>query len=220
MAYLDAIANLQKSREAANKANQKRLTEALGYYDQLVDIFSPGGDYGKSLEASLAIGKRGSVSTGMQNLVSSGMANTQMAAGLGTAFEQQVANPARLQLEDVRLQRLSEALMGKAGTLERVQDYGPSDELVSSNPANYTTRTITNTPSESLWARSNRLHESSASPVYGQSLGTIYGSKYNQRGSTSSPVTSSSSASSSGGSAWGAAGGRKFRYENGKLVWS
>jgi hypothetical protein len=124
---MDFISNLQASREEANKANQARLNEALGYYDQLINMFSPGGGYGKGLEASLELGFKRARASAVQGLTTSGLANTQMMAGAGQSYEEQVANPARTKLEMDRFNKLAAAYTGKAGVLERVQDEGPSD---------------------------------------------------------------------------------------------
>ena len=129
--YDALIADLQKQREEANLANQKRLDEMRKISDQVIQNYSPGGSYEQSQLAQLNTRKKQDVASGMQSLVRSGMANTTVAAGLPSAWEQQVGTPSRLGLEDILTQRRTEAQQAKLGMLERVEDVGPDSNLIA-----------------------------------------------------------------------------------------
>lgn len=129
--FSSVISSLEKERDAANKANLARLQEAKGLYDRIIGQYEPGGGFGQGVEARLERLKTQTMASGMQNLVASGLANTTMAANIGTAFAEDVAAPAMLQLEDLRTQRLSAALEGKANLLSMVEDIGPSSDLIA-----------------------------------------------------------------------------------------
>jgi len=125
------LSTLQSEREKANKATQARLSQAIGLYDRMISQYEEGGSFGQGVEARLDRLKTQTVAGGMQNLVSSRLANTTMTAGLGQKFAEEVAAPTMLSMEDLRTQRLSSALEGKANLLSMVEDTGPSSELIS-----------------------------------------------------------------------------------------
>ncbi len=54
-----------------------------------------------------------------------------MIAGLGTAFEEEVAMPTRLKLEDLRSERYTGALGQYASFLEAIEDQSPSYETMA-----------------------------------------------------------------------------------------
>lgn len=69
--------------------------------------YEPGGGYGQGVETALERGRTQAMSGGMQNLVSSGLAGTTIAGGLGKKYEQEVAAPARAQVEENRASAIS-----------------------------------------------------------------------------------------------------------------
>ena len=117
--------------EKARQRTQARLDQAIGIYDKNIAMYQPGGEFGKGFEAQLGQAKQSSVSGGMAHLAKTGLYNTSIGAGLGTAFEKGVGTPARLQMNDMRIGRLSDAYSAKAGVLERVDDRGPDASLLS-----------------------------------------------------------------------------------------
>lgn len=126
MAILDTlIKQFQEAQEKANAANEARYNEALAEYNKIIELYSPEGSFGKGFEAQLERGRTKALAQGTQQLVSSGLYGTTTAAGLGKKFEEEVAVPARLQMEDIRTQRLAEARQAKAGLIERREDVGP-----------------------------------------------------------------------------------------------
>ena len=125
------IAQLQTEQKAANAANQARLNQTTALYDEIIQQYSPGGSFGAGMEKQLAESKRTSVGSGAQSLVDSGFANSTMMANLGTTWEKKVGSQARLNMEDMRNEKLSAAKMGKSAMIERVQDEGPDDSLIA-----------------------------------------------------------------------------------------
>ena len=118
-----------QAQEKANEANQKRYTEAMKLYDNMIKRFGPGGTFMSGAEAGLERTKTKDVASGSQALVSAGLSNTTMPAGLGKRWEEEIGGPQRLKLEDMRQERLTQAELGKAGLIERVEDIGPDPNL-------------------------------------------------------------------------------------------
>lgn len=77
--------------------------------------YAPGGGFGKGVEAGLERGRVKAVSAGMQHLVGTGFAGTTMAGGLGLRYEEEVAAPARMGVEERRAQAISGIEMQQAG---------------------------------------------------------------------------------------------------------
>lgn len=127
----DYITQLQSSQAEANAANQKRLDEVKGLYDEIIAQYSTGGSAEKAGLAQIGEAKKSSISSGTQALVNSGFANSTMVANLGTQFEKDVGATARLTLESTLQDKLAAAKTGKAGVIERVSDVGPDDSLIA-----------------------------------------------------------------------------------------
>jgi len=125
MSYQDIIANFQQQQEAARVANEARYAESLKLYDEIIKQYQPEGGFLKGAEAELGREKTRTVAGQEQKLVSSGLFGTSTVAGLGSKWEAEVGQPARLKLEDVRMGRLAQALGAKAGAIERREDIGP-----------------------------------------------------------------------------------------------
>ena len=120
------IAQFQAQQEAANAANEQRFQQGLEIFDRIIQQQETGGVSEQATEAAIGRGRTKAVAQGTQALVTSGLASTTQAAGLGKKFEEEVGVPARLQAADVRQQRMTQALTGKAGFIERREDVGPS----------------------------------------------------------------------------------------------
>jgi len=99
--------------------------------DEIIGTYSPGGSFGAGTEAMIDRQKTKAIGQGTQSLISSGLYGSTMTAGLGTAFEEDVAMPTRLKLEDLRTQKYSDALGQKAGFVERIEDQSPSYETMA-----------------------------------------------------------------------------------------
>ena len=132
MALLDElIARFQQAQDKANAANEARFKQGLDLYDRIIKQ-AEAPTLQKATESALDRGRTKSVAQGTQALVSAGLSGTTTAATLGRQFEEEVGVPARLQAEDIAAQRLSGALTGKAGFIERREDVGPSYSDVAS----------------------------------------------------------------------------------------
>ena len=129
--YQDIIARFQQQQEAARLMNEQRYQEALELYSQMIEQYEPGGAFGAGYEAQLARTKTQDVAAGQQALVSGGLFGTTITAGLPKKWEEEVGQPARLKLEDVRMGRYAEAMEKKAGLIERREDIGPDYALIA-----------------------------------------------------------------------------------------
>jgi len=116
---------------SARRANLRREKEIRGYYDEMVGLYAPGGEFGKGYEAQLERAKTKDVATGTQQLISSGLYGTTTAAGLGQTWEENVGAPARLRLEDLRMQKYADILGQKASFVERIQNEYPDYGLIA-----------------------------------------------------------------------------------------
>jgi hypothetical protein len=114
-----------KAFEEARAANEARYQQGLGLLDEAIARYQPGGDFGSGALAQYEVGKRQALATGMQNLINSGLTNTTVAAGMDLKYEQEVGTPFRLQLEDLRMQNLTEAERAKVGFIEARTDAYP-----------------------------------------------------------------------------------------------
>lgn len=127
----DILAKFQEAQQRANEANLERYRQGLSLYDQIIGQYSPGGTFGQGVEAQLGRSRTKALAQGTQALVSAGLAGTTKAATLGRQFEEEVAVPARLRMEDIRQERLAEARRGKAGFMERREDVGPDYRTIA-----------------------------------------------------------------------------------------
>lgn len=109
----------------ARAANEQRYQEGMGILDQAISRYQPGGGFGQGAMAQYEQGKQQGLASGMQNLVGSGLSNTTIAGTLPLAYEQEVGTPFRLQLEDMRMQNLTQAERAKTGFIEGRQDTYP-----------------------------------------------------------------------------------------------
>jgi len=96
------------------------VDETMKLLDEIIARYKPGGEFGKPEAALLKRAKVKSLAETAQGLVTSGLAGTTAGAGAGQRWEEEVGMPAKLQLEDIRSQRLTGAMGAKAGYLERL----------------------------------------------------------------------------------------------------
>ncbi len=121
----------EAAQAKAREATAAREAEIRGLYDEIIGRYGPEGSFGKGYEAQLERQKTREVAAGGQALVSSGLYGTTQLAGLGKKFEEEVGAPARLKLEDIRAERLSQAQIGKAGFVERIEDIYPDYAMMA-----------------------------------------------------------------------------------------
>lgn len=125
------ISQLTKQTETARAANVARRQQVEAIMDEIIGRYGPEGAYGAGLEAQLGRQKVGAVGAGAQRLIGAGLYGTEVGAGLERAWEAEVGAPARARLEDIKMERLSEAQTRKAGFLERIEDVYPDYGLIS-----------------------------------------------------------------------------------------
>lgn len=99
-----------------------RDTSALSAIQRAKQYYQVGGAFGKGVEAGLERGRVKAISGGMQSLVSAGLAGTTMPAGLAGKYEEEVAAPTRLRVEEQRAGALSEIEMMYANMLYRMAE--------------------------------------------------------------------------------------------------
>lgn len=119
------VADLQAQQQAANAANAKRMAQMMAIYDEVIQRYQPGGTFEAKALGQLEKQKTRDVGKETQQMISSGLYGTTTTAGLGRRWEESVGQPSRLSLEDIQMQRLSQAQLGQAGAIERAEDVGP-----------------------------------------------------------------------------------------------
>ena len=127
----DILSQYQQQYDEAKQANEARYSQALGIADQAIKRYKPGGGFGEGAMAQYQQGKHQAMSQGMSSLVSSGLSNTTVAAGMPLAYEQEVGTPFRLQLEDMRMNKLTEAERAKADIIQNRQDTYPDLSMMA-----------------------------------------------------------------------------------------
>jgi len=93
--------------------------DIISILDKIIARYSAEGGFGKAEEALLKREKTKAMASGQQRLVSAGLAGTTVGAGMEQRWEEERGIPERLRLEDIRTQRLTEAMAAKAGYMER-----------------------------------------------------------------------------------------------------
>lgn len=106
--YYDPWKPNPPKRVSGSNAALTPIREAIAYYQ-------PGGGFGKGVEAGLERGRVKAMASGMQGLVSAGLAGTTMAGTLGKKYEEEVAAPTRMGVEERRAQAISGIKMQEAG---------------------------------------------------------------------------------------------------------
>jgi len=112
----------QQQGEQVRLSQEQRKTAIEEIFDKVISMYSPGGAFGKGYEAQLAGQKVQDVGSAKQSAISSGLYGLR---NYGQEWGATVGAPARLKLEDIKMERLSSAMMGKAGFLEGIQEPYP-----------------------------------------------------------------------------------------------
>jgi len=131
MAISDILEKFEKAQETAAAANQRRYEQALAIYDEIINRYGPGGTFMAGAEAELERQKERDVAAEIAHSISAGMYGTTRPGTAGRRWEAEVGAPSRLKLEDIRMERLSQAQVGKAGAIERVEDAYPDYALMA-----------------------------------------------------------------------------------------
>jgi hypothetical protein len=127
--FEELMGKFEEASTAAREATERRLAQATAIYDEIIRRYQPGGVFEERGLAHLEKQKTRDVGGEMQQLISSGLYGTTTTAGVGRRWEESVGEPGRMTLEDIMMQRLSQAQVGKAGLIERVEDVGPDPAL-------------------------------------------------------------------------------------------
>lgn len=116
----------EKAAKKARRAQRVRYAEAMKIYNKLGEMYEPGGTYGRSLRAGLE--RRKGLETGAetQRLLASGLAGTTYGGQVGSRWEANVGQQARMSLEDYLTEKYAGTQRAKAGAMLGVQDVGPS----------------------------------------------------------------------------------------------
>ena len=125
------LAQAQKTEEAARAANIERREQISSIYDEIIKRYSPGGEFQKGSFALLEREKVRDVAAATQGLVSSGLYGTSMTAGIPKMWEEEVGAPRRMAIEDLMMERLSGAQVGKASFLERIEEPYPDYGMIA-----------------------------------------------------------------------------------------
>lgn len=123
--FSQIMSQIQAEYNQAKQANEKRRQQAMAIYDEIVNRYQSGGEFGKAALAQLEAQKERDIGKETQAQISAGLFGTTAQTGLGTKWEAEVGAPARLKLEDIMMERLSQAQLGKAGFIERQEDEYP-----------------------------------------------------------------------------------------------
>jgi hypothetical protein len=127
----DILSKLESATEEARQRNLQRYEEAKGIYGEIEAMYAPGGTFGAGYEAQLATQKKRDVAAQVAQSVSSGLFGTTAPATAAKSWEETVGAPARLKLEDIRMEKLAEAKQAKAGLIERREDIYPDYGLLA-----------------------------------------------------------------------------------------
>ena len=105
------------SKTVTEVAPQAPSPEVLALFEEAMKRYQPGGQFGKRELALLGRAKKKTLARGYQSAVSAGLGGTSVPEAMGAKFQEEIGEPTRLGLEDVRTQRLNELMMAKAGYL-------------------------------------------------------------------------------------------------------
>lgn len=127
-----AVEGYSTAWDEAFARNQERYEQGMAIWDQIANMYAPGGNYMQSQLTKLEQQKKKDVGAYQQQLTSSGLWNTTVAAGAPMAWEGNVGQAARESIADTATSRYSSALAGKAGFIESAYDNYPSEALLAS----------------------------------------------------------------------------------------
>jgi len=126
--YGDLLKQFEATAEKARLSNLERAEQIKAIHGEIIRRYEPGGPFEEKGLAMLKKQKRRDVGAEMQQMISSGLYGTTTAAGAPRRWEEAVGEPGRMRLEDIMMQRLSQAQLGMAGFMERIEepypDYG------------------------------------------------------------------------------------------------
>jgi hypothetical protein len=120
--YEDLFSKFEKAQESARLSNLARKDQISAIFDEIIRRYEPGGSFGRGYLAQLEKTKVRDVSKAEQRDISSGLFGLR---DRGAEWESATGAEARLKLEDLMMERLSGAQMGKASFLEGIEEPYP-----------------------------------------------------------------------------------------------
>jgi hypothetical protein len=99
------------------KMQAEAAQPVAGEFQQVVDLYAPGGKYGEGALARIKQGQQTGVAGTMDQLVSSGMSSGALAAGVRSRYQREAETQMK-QVEDTRYQMLGTALASLAAARE------------------------------------------------------------------------------------------------------
>lgn len=121
----DLLKEYQKMAEQAKLSNLETKAQVEAIHNEIIKRYEPGGTFLTGGEKLIQAEKRKTTGEQLHQLISSGLYGTTTPGALGAKYEEEVAAPARFKLEDVAMERLSSAQLGKASFLENIQNPYP-----------------------------------------------------------------------------------------------
>ena len=126
--YDKYIAQITKAGEESRLSNLSRRDQITQIYNSIIKRYESGGSFGRGYESLIEARKVKDVSRSESRDIDLGFFGLR---NRGQEFESAVGEPARLKLEDIRMERLSGAQTGLAGFLERINEPGPDYSLLA-----------------------------------------------------------------------------------------
>jgi len=121
-AFEDLLAKYEEMGAGVKKSQEERRKTVEAIYNEIIARYRPGGTFGKSYEEQLQFQKTQDVGATAQRDISRGMYGIRP---YEQEWERTTGAPARLKLEDIRMERLSQAQTGMAEFQERIEEPYP-----------------------------------------------------------------------------------------------
>jgi hypothetical protein len=107
----------KKAGKKAEKEQRRYIAEVNKIYKKMERRYQPGGAFQQLGNRQIQEAKTSATGAGMQRLISSGMVGGETGVGMEAGWEKGVGIPARLSLEDISAERLSQIQREKAQML-------------------------------------------------------------------------------------------------------
>lgn len=120
--YDELLKDFEKREASAREANIKRRGQVESIFDEIIARYGPEGSFGAGMEETLRRAKVHDVAKAESSDLSRGMFRLGQR---GAEWEATTGYKGRLKLEDIKMERLSQAQTGKAGFLESINDPYP-----------------------------------------------------------------------------------------------
>lgn len=132
--FSNLLSQIASQEEEARSANIKRQSQIEAIFDEIIARYGPEGTYGAASEALLERQKVRDVGAVKQTDISSGLYGIRP---YEQEWEAAVGAEARLRLEDIKMERLSQAQLGKAQFLTGIEEEYPDYSMIAQLAAQY-----------------------------------------------------------------------------------